>query len=183
MPNMSSLDWIPSSAPDAVRAQVKLSLLDTLGVAIAGRQSKAAQIICDFADANHAGALPMLFDGRRASPAGFALAAGITIDSLDAHDGFNPSKGHIAAPMIPVALARPINRAARAKTSCRPWCWAMSLARAPPSRSTAAPKITTRRAAGARSPARGLGHGLPGCQPNRPATRWELQNTTVRAAR
>ncbi|CUH80376.1 MmgE/PrpD family protein [Tritonibacter multivorans] len=88
-----------------MRAQVKLSLLDTLGVAIAGRQSRAAQIICDFADANHAGALPMLFDGRRASPAGFALAAGITIDSLDAHDGFNPSKGHIAAPMMPVALA------------------------------------------------------------------------------
>ena len=29
---------------------------------------------------------------------------GITIDSIDGHDGFNPAKGHIGAPLFPAAL-------------------------------------------------------------------------------
>lgn len=105
MSDHPALCWTAEDAPETVRAQVKLSLLDTLGVAIAGRQTKAAQIMCDHAAASHSGTIPMMFDGRGASAPGYSLAAGTTIDSLDAHDGFNLAKGHIAAPMMPVAFA------------------------------------------------------------------------------
>lgn len=47
----------------------------------------------------------MLFDARTASPAGVALAAGMTIDALDGHDGYNPAKGHVGCPLFPAALA------------------------------------------------------------------------------
>ena len=82
-----------------------MSLLDILGVAIAGRQNKAAHIMFDRAAASHSGTIPMLFDGCGTSAPGYSLAAGTTIDSLDAHDGVNLAKGHIAAPMMPVAFA------------------------------------------------------------------------------
>ncbi|BBU56067.1 2-methylcitrate dehydratase [Mameliella alba] len=32
------------------------------------------------------------------------MAAGMTIDSLDGHDGYNPSKGHIGCPLLPALL-------------------------------------------------------------------------------
>ncbi|MDG2230059.1 MAG: MmgE/PrpD family protein [Paracoccaceae bacterium] len=92
------------SAPPDLRARIKLNLLDLIGIAAAGRQTRLAQIINDHAAENFGGILPMLFDGRKASAQGAALAAGMTIDSLDGHDGFNPAKGHIGCPMMPAAL-------------------------------------------------------------------------------
>lgn len=47
----------------------------------------------------------MLFDARSASPAGAALAAGMTIDALDGHDGYNEAKGHVGCVLFPAALA------------------------------------------------------------------------------
>ena len=47
----------------------------------------------------------MLFDGRRVSPAGAAYAAATQIDNLDAHDGFNPVKGHIGCAVVPALFA------------------------------------------------------------------------------
>ncbi len=91
--------------PPAVLAQVKLSLLDTMGVAAGGLATRLSGIIRTFAHATQPGPLPMLMDGRGTSLPGWALAAGTSIDSLDGHDGFNPSKGHIAAPMMSSALA------------------------------------------------------------------------------
>ena len=47
----------------------------------------------------------MLFDGREASLAGAAYAAATQTDNLDAHDGYNPVKGHIGVAVIPALLA------------------------------------------------------------------------------
>ncbi len=82
----------------------KLNLLDTLGVAAGGYQSRTSQIIRETANEEFGGTLPMLFDDRTASASGVALAAGMMIDSLDGHDGFNPAKGHIGCPLISALL-------------------------------------------------------------------------------
>merc|ERR1712185_212715 len=50
-------------------------------------------------------AAPMLFDGRQVSLAGAAYAAATQTDNLDAHDGYNPVKGHIGVAVIPAMLA------------------------------------------------------------------------------
>src|SRR6476646_2770491 len=47
----------------------------------------------------------MLFDGRRASPAGAAFAGATTIDSFDAHDGHVLVKGHAGVVVLPTLLA------------------------------------------------------------------------------
>ena len=47
----------------------------------------------------------ILFDGRRASIPGAAFAAATQIDNLDAHDGYNPTKGHIGCAVVPVLFA------------------------------------------------------------------------------
>lgn len=92
-------------APSKVQEQCKLSLLDLLGVAAAGTETKMSRIIRSHAALEFGGTIPMLFDRRTASASGAALSAGITIDSVDAHDGFNPAKGHIGCPLLPAVLA------------------------------------------------------------------------------
>ncbi|MCB1717475.1 MAG: MmgE/PrpD family protein, partial [Candidatus Competibacteraceae bacterium] len=47
----------------------------------------------------------MLFDGRAVSAAGAALAGGVSIDALDAHDGHRLVKGHVGCGVFPAALA------------------------------------------------------------------------------
>jgi len=47
----------------------------------------------------------MLFDGRRVSVAGAAFAGAAQLDNLDAHDGCNPTKGHIGVVVIPALFA------------------------------------------------------------------------------
>jgi 2-methylcitrate dehydratase PrpD len=47
----------------------------------------------------------MLFDGRRVSLAGAAFAAASQIDNLDAHDGYNPTKGHVGVVAAPALAA------------------------------------------------------------------------------
>ena len=95
--------------PDSVMAFARRCLLDLLGVAAAGRSTELSTIIGDHA-ARHFGAgtgpaVPMLFDGRTVSPAGAALAAGMTIDAIDAHDGHNLTKGHTGCHQFPALLA------------------------------------------------------------------------------
>lgn len=92
--------------PEAVRHQAVRCLLDTLGTAVAGRQTDCSRIIYDFAAAAFGGRGARLWlDGRSVSPPGAALAHGMTIDSLDIHDGYNLVKGHIGAAVIPAVLA------------------------------------------------------------------------------
>ena len=93
--------------PDAV-AHGRRLLLDLLGVAAAGSGTDLSRIIRQHA-VDHFGAgrraVPMLFDGRLVSPVGAALAGGMTIDSIDAHDGHRLTKGHTGCGLLPALLA------------------------------------------------------------------------------
>ncbi|MBV6272277.1 MmgE/PrpD family protein [Alcaligenaceae bacterium CGII-47] len=95
--------------PPIVVAHAKRCILDLCGVAAAGVGTDLSHIIRDHA-ARHFGAgddngARMLFDGRRVSLPGAALAGGMTIDSMDAHDGHVLTKGHVGVTVLPVLLA------------------------------------------------------------------------------
>ena len=51
------------------------------------------------------GASRMLMDGTKVSPAGAAMAGAFTIDSIDAHDGTTPCKGHAGSAIFPSMIA------------------------------------------------------------------------------
>lgn len=92
--------------PEVVRGQARRCLLDVLGAAIGGRGTAVSQIIHDFAATVFGGRGAYLwFDGREVSPPGAALANGMTIDSLDIHDGHNLTKGHAGAAVVPALFA------------------------------------------------------------------------------
>ena len=98
-----SLQW--DDLPADVQERTKLCLLDLIGVGIAGRATQLSQIIHSYAAVEHAGTVGLPFDSKTASASGVALAYGMTIDSVDAHDGFNPAKGHIGCPLWPAIYA------------------------------------------------------------------------------
>ncbi|TBX29163.1 MmgE/PrpD family protein [Nioella sediminis] len=85
-------------------------LIDTVGVAAGAARMEAGRIARDHAFAFHGAGAPehaahMMFDGRRASIPGAAFAAATQIDNLDAHDGLNPTKGHIGCAVVPTLFA------------------------------------------------------------------------------
>ena len=97
-----------SDIPIEVQAKAKLWLMDLIGVAAAGHATDLSRIISDHTVAHFGpgqAATKLLFDGRPVSPAGFALASGMTIDSIDAHDGYRPAKGHVGCALLPGLLA------------------------------------------------------------------------------
>lgn len=94
-----------SDIPPGVVERAKLSLLDLCGIAAGGMGTRLSRIIRDMAAEDMPGAVPIPLDGRGSSAAGMAMALGMTIDSLDGHDGFNPAKGHIGCPLLPAMLA------------------------------------------------------------------------------
>jgi len=100
------LKWQDLS-PD-LQNRLRLLLLDLIGVAAAGSRTALARKINDHA-ASHYGAgsraARLLFDGRMVSPVGAALASGMTIDALDAHDGHNLAKGHVGCGSLAALLA------------------------------------------------------------------------------
>ena len=97
-----ALGW--SDLSERHRKQIKLALLDLLGVAASGIATRVSKIVRDHTIEEFGGSVPMLFDGRTASASGAALAAGMTIDSVDGHDGFNLAKGHIGCPLLAAML-------------------------------------------------------------------------------
>jgi 2-methylcitrate dehydratase PrpD len=99
----------PARIPPEVRHFAALLLLDTLGVAAAARDMDAAVIAretaLDLYAARPGGpAARMLFDGREVSIAGAIFAAAAQTDNLDAHDGYNPTKGHLGVVIIPALM-------------------------------------------------------------------------------
>ncbi len=96
--------------PAEVRDFAALLVLDLIGVAAAAARLPAARIACDHAVAHWAAgpgapSARLLFDGRRASLPGAAFAVATALDSLDAHDGWQPSKGHAGAAIFPALVA------------------------------------------------------------------------------
>jgi 2-methylcitrate dehydratase PrpD len=92
--------------PEGVRKQARRCALDTIGAAVGGRAMPLSEIIHDFAASAFGGRGAVLWlDGRPVSPPGAALANGMTVDSLDIHDGYAPVKGHAGAAVVPGALA------------------------------------------------------------------------------
>ena len=98
------------SLPPAVRHMAERCLLDLAGTAAAGLATPLSRIIGNhalrgFGAGEGAPRARLLFDGRRASPLGAALAGGMTIDSFDAHDGHVLTKGHAGVAILPGLLA------------------------------------------------------------------------------
>jgi len=92
--------------PPDVSGQTRRCLLDAIGASIGGRTTDLSRIIHNFAAAVFAGQGAQLWlDGRSVSPPGAALANGMTIDSLDIHDGHCLTKGHAGAAVVPGLLA------------------------------------------------------------------------------
>jgi len=96
--------------PLAVVRTAKLLVLDLIGVLAAASKLEAGRIARDHA-VNHWAAGPkassarLFFDGRRTSLPGFGFAMGTQLDNLDAHDGWQPSKGHAGAALLPALCA------------------------------------------------------------------------------
>ncbi|WP_298836299.1 MmgE/PrpD family protein [uncultured Roseobacter sp.] len=93
---------------DALRV-LRRSLLDTMGVAAVGSTTQMSQIAHRGARAlfgpGDAGGARVLMQGDRLSPAGAAMAGAFTVDSVDAHDGTSPCKGHAGSAVFPALLA------------------------------------------------------------------------------
>jgi 2-methylcitrate dehydratase PrpD len=92
--------------PDPIRGQARRCLLDTIGAGLAGRRTELSRIVHEGAAAIYGGDGARLWlDGRAVSPAGAALANGMTIDAFDIHDGYTLVKGHAGAAIVPAVLA------------------------------------------------------------------------------
>ncbi|MBX2824782.1 MAG: MmgE/PrpD family protein [Gammaproteobacteria bacterium] len=110
--NLSPMQFIheigPKDIPDSVLDSARRSLIDLLGVAAAGTRTRLSSTIRAHA-LNHfaaaASSSRLLFDGRSCSAPGAALAGGMQIDSVDAHDGHKLTKGHAGCGVLPALLA------------------------------------------------------------------------------
>jgi 2-methylcitrate dehydratase PrpD len=98
----------PDLPPDLL-AILRRSFTDTMGVATIGSSTEMSRIARRGAvavwGAGGAGGARILMDGRVVSPAGAAMAGGFLIDSVDAHDGTTPNKGHAGSAVFPALMA------------------------------------------------------------------------------
>jgi 2-methylcitrate dehydratase PrpD len=102
------LDLDYSDIPEQTLDFARRCLLDLIGVAAAGSGTPLSIAIRKHAvEQLAAGGSPvsMLFDSRPVSTMGAALAGGMTIDSMDAHDGHKLTKGHVGCGVLPGLLA------------------------------------------------------------------------------
>ncbi len=99
-----TLKW--EDIPAAVQQQARRAFMDTLGVTITGQQTDLAKIMYNFAALNFGGTgTKLIGDGRAVSWPGAVLAHGMACDSVDMHDGYQLTKGHPGAAVVPTALA------------------------------------------------------------------------------
>ncbi|MEO0390128.1 MAG: MmgE/PrpD family protein [Pseudomonadota bacterium] len=92
--------------PDSARAFAATLLIDTLAVCAGAKDLEVGRIVRNHAVAHLGGdAATVLFDGRRASIPGACFASASQTDNLDAHDGLNPTKGHIGCAVVPALMA------------------------------------------------------------------------------
>ncbi|GAB5436663.1 MmgE/PrpD family protein [Falsiruegeria mediterranea] len=102
-------DLTCADLPEPVLKVLRRSFLDTMGVAAVGSTTQLAAIACKGAAAlfgvTEAGPARMMMNGTAVSPAGAAMAGAFTIDSIDAHDGTSPCKGHAGSAIFPALMA------------------------------------------------------------------------------
>ena len=103
-------DLTLADLPAEVPETAKLLILDLMGVMAAGSKMQAANIACDhafkhWAPGPDAPSARLLFDNRPVSLPGFGFAMATQLDNLDAHDGWQPSKGHAGAALFPALCA------------------------------------------------------------------------------
>ncbi|MDB4122484.1 MmgE/PrpD family protein [Octadecabacter sp.] len=95
--------------PVEVLAILRRSFTDTIGVAAVGSTtplSKIARRVAPMIFGNGtAGTSRILMEGTAVSPVGAAMAGAFTIDSIDAHDGTTPCKGHAGSAIFPAMIA------------------------------------------------------------------------------
>lgn len=105
--------------PDAVLTTLRRSFTDTMGVAAIGTTTPLSDIVRRVAPmifgVGGAGGATMLMDGRSVSPAGAAMAGAFTVDSVDAHDGTTPCKGHAGSAVFPSLIAMAQAEASRGR--------------------------------------------------------------------
>jgi len=103
-------DTSAKNLPPEVINTAKLLILDLIGVLAAGSKLDAGRIsrnhaVNYWASGPEVAGARLLFDGRAVSLPGFAYAMAVQIDNLDAHDGWQPSKGHAGAALFPALAA------------------------------------------------------------------------------
>ncbi len=95
--------------PETVLWTLRRSFVDTIGVAAVGVTTEMSGIARRVAPmifgAGTSGSAKMLMDGRSVSPVGAAMAGAFTVDSIDAHDGTTPCKGHAGSAVFPALIA------------------------------------------------------------------------------
>ncbi len=92
--------------PPAVLTVLRRSFLDTMGVGAVGSTTEMSRIARATAPQLMGGDQSRgLMDGTRLSPAGAAMVGAMTLDSVDAHDGTSPCKGHAGSAVFPALLA------------------------------------------------------------------------------
>ncbi len=104
------LSYPQQKIPRKTLQTAKLLVLDLIGVLAAATKLEAGLIARNHA-VNHWAAGPsapaarLLFDGRQTSLPGFSFAMATQLDNLDAHDGWQPSRGHAGAALLPALCA------------------------------------------------------------------------------
>lgn len=92
--------------PAEVQQQAKICLKDVLAAAAgASALPNSAKIIELIKDQYGKGICPVWFTNTKTSFIGASLANAFMTDSLDCHDGFRLTKGHVGATVIPVLLS------------------------------------------------------------------------------
>ena len=93
-----------SDLPASTQATQVLCLKDQCAVAVAGGQTELSAIlrktVAETWLAQKDLAEKLCFDGTKVAPAGAALALGMTVDAIDAHDGHRLCKGHAGAALF-----------------------------------------------------------------------------------
>lgn len=94
--------------PDDVIGTMRRSFLDTMGVAAIASTTDMAKIgvkVAPIIGGAGKTSARILMNGTRASTTAAAMAGAMTIDSVDAHDGTSPCKGHAGSAVFPALLA------------------------------------------------------------------------------
>ena len=95
------------SLPDAVAARAQLHILDTVGVTVAGAETEAGRIVCDYVESVGASGSAAIFTREAKTAAQHAaLAHGVMGHALDYDDYTVKSMlGHPSVVVLPAALA------------------------------------------------------------------------------